>query len=261
MGGNPAPRRVPGQAGGRAAPADYDSGAMDAPRPIFIHGAGADPGVWSRQEPRFEGSASLALPGHPLGEVARSVEAAAEWVAGALEEIEPPYVLVGHSLGAAVVLETAIAHGDRVDGVVAIGGGARLPVDPRLLEGARTDFPGTSRRIAAASFVDGEGPVVDELAETIARSGQETLVADLEACAAFDVRGRLGAVRVPVLVIVGGADRMTPPALSEELTRGLPQATMVVVPEAGHMVMCEQAGAVDLLIAAQLARHEASGGG
>src|SRR5882672_10143545 len=105
---------------------------MDAPRPVFIHGAGADPGVWSRQEPRFEGSASLALPGHPLGDAARSVEAAAEWVTGALE--------------------AAIAHGDRVDGVVTIGGGARLPVDPRLLEGARTDFAATSRRMAAASF-------------------------------------------------------------------------------------------------------------
>jgi len=234
---------------------------MDALRPVFIHGAGAGPGVWSRQEPRFEGAASLALPGHPLGDPARSVEAAAEWVAGALAEIEGPRVLVGHSLGAAIALETAIARPDAVAGLVTIGGGARLPVDPRLIEGARTDFPATVRRMAAASFMDGEGPVVDELAASMTESGPDTLLADLEACAAFDVRDRLDAVRVPVLVVVGGADRMTPPGLSEELARGLPQAAMIVVPEAGHMVMSEQAGAVDLLIAAQLARHEASGGG
>jgi pimeloyl-ACP methyl ester carboxylesterase len=46
--------------------------------------------------------------------------------------------------------------------------------------------------------------------------------------------------RAMTLVVCGEQDVMTPPALSEELHRGIAGSTLVVVPEAGHMVFLER---------------------
>jgi pimeloyl-ACP methyl ester carboxylesterase len=84
----------------------------------------------------------------------------------------------------------------------------------------------------------------------------EALAADYAACAAADLRGRLGAVRAPALVIAGGEDALTPPWLSEELARELPMAQLILVPGARHMPMADADGTINLLAAAFLARLE-----
>jgi pimeloyl-ACP methyl ester carboxylesterase len=89
--------------------------------------------------------------------------------------------------------------------------------------------------------------------------GQETLLCDYTACRSFDVTHRLNEVRIPVLIVAGDADRLAPLALSEELSGGLRQAILVVVPGAGHWVMKERPATVDLLIAGFLARLELGG--
>ena len=47
-----------------------------------------------------------------------------------------------------------------------------------------------------------------------------------------------------------------PTWLSQELADGLPDATMVIIPGAAHVPQLERADAVDLLVAAWLARLE-----
>ena len=51
---------------------------------------------------------------------------------------------------------------------------------------------------------------------------------------------RLDEIRVPALVLVGEEDRAQPPARSRELAAGLPNAELVMVPEAGHLAALEQ---------------------
>ena len=51
---------------------------------------------------------------------------------------------------------------------------------------------------------------------------------------------RLDEIRVPSLVLVGEEDRAQPPARSREIANGLPNAELVVVPEAGHLAAVEQ---------------------
>jgi pimeloyl-ACP methyl ester carboxylesterase len=90
-------------------------------------------------------------------------------------------------------------------------------------------------------------------------NGQETLLFDYAACLDFDVRGRLADVRVPVLVVTGDGDALTPLSLAQELAAGLPEAVAVVLPDAGHWPMKERPATVDLLIAGFLARLELTG--
>lgn len=51
----------------------------------------------------------------------------------------------------------------------------------------------------------------------------------------------LGAINVPTLVLVGGADRLTPPADAEEVAGLIPGSSLAVIPGAGHGLMVEAA--------------------
>ena len=49
----------------------------------------------------------------------------------------------------------------------------------------------------------------------------------------------LGSITVPVLVVVGAEDTLTPPAESEKMRHALPAAELVVIPGAGHLACLE----------------------
>ena len=63
---------------------------------------------------------------------------------------------------------------------------------------------------------------------------------DLLACNAFDEMPRLGEVRVPTMILCGAQDRMTPPRSSEALHSGIQGSELLVIRDAGHMVMLER---------------------
>ena len=47
-------------------------------------------------------------------------------------------------------------------------------------------------------------------------------------------------IRVPALLLTGGADMTAPPALMQILASHIPKAELVVVPNAGHSVYWEE---------------------
>ncbi len=52
---------------------------------------------------------------------------------------------------------------------------------------------------------------------------------------------RLGEIAIPTVVMVGTADRTTPPSHSRRLAEGIPGARLVAVPDAGHLLNWEGA--------------------
>jgi proline iminopeptidase len=60
---------------------------------------------------------------------------------------------------------------------------------------------------------------------------------------AYDVRARLGEIRVPVLVIAGRHDWVTPVGESEQLAERIADAQLVVFEESGHMPFIEEQAA------------------
>lgn len=229
---------------------------MSAPRPILIHGSGGDHRVWALQSERLEGALALDLPGHPEGDAAVDVAEIAAACATAVATIDGPRVLVGHSLGGAVALEVAVRHPELVDGLVLISSAARLPVPEETVARARERFAEERERLIAGCFADPSAPMATETRAALDAIGPAVLAADYTACRTVELRGRLGAVRVPALVVVGSDDPFTPPWIAEELARELPMSTMVVIPGARHMPMAEFDGTVTGLIAGYLARLE-----
>jgi 3-oxoadipate enol-lactonase len=53
----------------------------------------------------------------------------------------------------------------------------------------------------------------------------------------------LPTLRIPVQIIVGDQDMLTPPALSEQMHHDIPGSELAVIPGAGHMSNMEQPGA------------------
>jgi 3-oxoadipate enol-lactonase len=50
----------------------------------------------------------------------------------------------------------------------------------------------------------------------------------------MDLRPGLGAVRMPVLVLVGTLDTATPPPLAREIAAGIPGARFIEIADCGH---------------------------
>ncbi|MGD9845036.1 MAG: alpha/beta fold hydrolase [Variibacter sp.] len=60
-----------------------------------------------------------------------------------------------------------------------------------------------------------------------------------------DARPLLPGIACPTLVLVGDHDEATPPALSREMAEAIPGASLVVVPECGHLSTLEKPDAVN----------------
>lgn len=245
-------------------------GAEHEERPIvLIHGFGGDLNNWLFVQPALAERnrvIALDLPGH--GGSGRQVGAGdlgtlAAAVAGLLESIDVPKAhLVGHSLGAAVALRTALDRPAHVASVTLIcPAGLGTEID----EAFTLDFITASRRkqlepVLAKLFVDAS-LVSRDMMEDLLRfkrldGAREALTAIQTANFAGGqrevLRGRLGELGdIPVQVIWGAEDRIIPPQQAE----GLPAGVAVhVLPGAGHMPHMEKAADVSRLIQAFVAR-------
>ena len=212
--------------------------------------------MWEPLGTRLAGAVALELPGHPDGEALRDIGDLGRAMAAALAQVLPPRVLVGHSLGGAAALEVARTRPELVDGLVIVASGARLPVPDHAMARLREDFGAERERLLAGFVAVPAGSAARAAREAIDACGPAVLEADYEACRTVDLRGRLGDVRVPVLVVAGGDDPLTPPWLSEELARELSQAHMVVIPGARHLPMADVPATLSGLVAAWMARLE-----
>ncbi len=241
---------------------------------ILIHGAGDSAAVWEHQIEalgREHRVVALDLPGHGarLAETARADHAAnaAEVARAVADQGMRAPVLVGHSMGGAVALTYALnaatgdAEGDWPLGALAlVATGARLRMHPTLLDAAREraeaapDAPLTEPVVPPERCL-GPNPAPAVVAWLRAHGGRATaraVYADFLANNAFDVMDRLGAIRVPTLVIGGADDQMAPPKFVQYLADHITGARLILLPGTGHYPMAEQPGAFNGALAAIL---------
>jgi len=158
-------------------------------------------------------------------------------------------LLVGHSMGGAVALTTALSRPELVSGLLLVASGARLRVAQPLLKAVREQFHLLPELMARMVFSPQTPPeVVEAQRPLLFDAPAETVASDLEACDRFDAEPELGGLAVPVTVLVGSEDFLTPPRLGRRLAERAPRSRGEIVQGAGHLLPQEQPAVVSELI-------------
>ena len=227
------------------------------------------------------------------GDADISIDRLGEDLAALLDQLVPsgPVVLGGHSMGGRTIMCLAAARpelfGDRVRGVALVSTSAGdLTADPRspagtwarltpgmlnaavsgawLVERMRALLPPEHPRHRAIVRnllygADATDEMVLAGAEIMHATTVRAFTAFLPALGDHDKSAELAALsRVPVEILVGDTDRLTPQKHSRRLAEALPSATLHVVPRTGHMLPQERArlaaDALGRLVAAAVGR-------
>jgi pyruvate dehydrogenase E2 component (dihydrolipoamide acetyltransferase) len=235
---------------------------------LFIHGFGGDLDNWLFNAEALSDGATvyaLDLPGH--GQSTKSVSeptvaGLAKAVVGFMDTLKIDKAhLVGHSLGGAVTIEVERRAKGRVKSLTLINSAGLGPdinmdyIDGFISAASRRDLkPVLENLFADGALVsrqmvddllkykrlDGVGDALNALKEGIFAGGkQATILSDA-----------LKTAGVPVLVIAGAQDKIIPVSHA----KGIAGAKVEIIEGAGHMPQMEEAGKVNGLIKAMVAR-------
>jgi len=111
-------------------------------------------------------------------------------------------------------------------------------------EGMASVVDATIERWFTPGFPERSPEVVARIREVFLTTDTEGYAGCCEALAEFDMRGRLGGVRAPTLVIAGEDDPVGTPERAAAIGDEIDGSRVVVLPEARHLAAVEQADAV-----------------
>ncbi|MFD8273697.1 bifunctional 3-oxoadipate enol-lactonase/4-carboxymuconolactone decarboxylase PcaDC [Streptomyces flaveolus] len=235
--------------------------------------------MWDRQVPelaqqwrvfRFD------LPGHG-GAPAHAAGSVADLTARLLATLDglgvQRFGYAGCAFGGAVGIELALRHPERLASLALIAASPRFGTADEFRQrgvivrtnGLEPIARSAPERWFTGGFAAAQPAITEWAVQMVRTTDPGCYISACEALAAFDVRGELGHVGVPTLVLVGSDDQVTGPAEARTLVAGIPDARLAVVPGASHLVPVEQPAAVtDLLVrhfnTAWQTAHDASTG-
>ena len=226
---------------------------------VLIPGLGYDGWMWHRMIPGLaehfqvisidnRGSGRSAKPPGPY-----SAKLLAADVIGLLDDfgLSRAHIL-GHSMGGFIAQALALDYPERVDKLILsatnFGGPRHIPIMPEAMS-VLTDVSGDPiarlRRGIAISCAPGFAEMNPEFVEywvnyrvqnPIDPAGYQAQLAIglslIPEAAAFE--GRLGAVQAPTLILFGAHDKVVPPGNANLLAARIPEAQVVILPDAGH---------------------------
>ncbi len=213
---------------------------------VFIHGSGGDHTHWAYQYGDLKNDFNVLavdLPGHgqSAGKGERSVGAYVEWMRKILAgfEVEKP-ILIGHSLGAAISLSFAVQYGELPAGVVPVGGGVTMWVNPAILAGLLEDPLPIIEMAAKLSLAkQNREKFAKILSAGFAKANPVAMQGDFSACNDLNLTEEVKKIKIPTLVVCGTEDKMMPSEHSQYLKDNIPGAQMALIENAGHLVMME----------------------
>jgi pimeloyl-ACP methyl ester carboxylesterase len=214
---------------------------------VFIHGAGGDHTIWTRQFEYFRRKAGVyvpELPGHGKSEELEPVSIAeyGEIIKDFVDTLAlAPVTLIGHSMGGAITQYMALRYPDRLKSIVLVGTGARLRVTPEILDRVEGHFQEVISTICNYAF----GPetpreLVIWVREQMERNRPAVLHRDFVACNQFDSMKEVSRIALPTLILCGKVDLLTPLKYSQYLHDQISGSVLKLIDGSGHMPMLEK---------------------
>ena len=256
-----------------ARPAHVETGRNGTPL-LFLHGVGGGHAAWDAQLPYFAARGYRAVawdaPGYGASPAVEpyDLEHVATALVALISDLDlPPAVLVGHSMGGFIALETYARFPDQVKALAlsftspAFGGSegdfqrqfiqARLgPLDAgkSMAQMARALTPSLSGARSLPGALEHAERIMSGVPAPTYRKAVRLLTT-------FDRRALLSQIRVPTLVLAGSDDRTAPPSVMERMAQKIPGAEYQLLEGCGHLGPMDQPEAFNEALAGFLARR------
>ncbi|WP_107406093.1 alpha/beta fold hydrolase [Streptomyces sp. EN16] len=238
-------------------------GPEDAPVLVIGPSLGTTWHMWDRQIPELSQHWRVFrydLPGHggAPAHASASVTDLADRLITTLDGLGiQRFGYAGCSIGGAIGADLALRHPHRVASLALVASSPRFGTADEFRQRGvivRTNGLEPMARTAperwfTPGFAAAQPAIVEWAVQMVRTTDPGCYIAACEALAAFDIRGALGRIGVPTLVLVGAEDQVTGPAEARTLVAGIPDARLALVPGASHLAPVEQPAAVsDLLL-------------
>jgi 3-oxoadipate enol-lactonase len=222
---------------------------------LLVHAFPVDAEMWEPQLAALAGEAEMVAPSLPgfgdtpaAGDVL-SMDAAADFLAAELDRAGTSRAVVcGLSMGGYVAFSLWRRHRDRIAGLALAD--TRAEPDDQAGRERRRGVAEKARSEGSAAIADSPPPLLSEGADPSLwervkamirrQNGEAIAAASLGMAERPNSRPILPEINVPTTVIVGSADTLTPPAMSETMAGAIPGAELVVLDGAGHLSNLEQ---------------------
>jgi 3-oxoadipate enol-lactonase len=220
---------------------------VSGPIALLLHAFPLDPRMWAAQRRALENAGyDVAAPDLPQAEADIGF---GPWADRVLGEVEGDFIPVGISMGGYLAFELWRRAQTRIPALVLAD--TRATADTPEQRQARDDsirllgeegFEPFWAGLAPKLFSAGADP--DVVARARSQAAQQKITALVAALMTLrdreDSRPTLATIDVPVLVIVGEEDALTPPTDAAELEDGIRLARLVRMPGVGHLTPLER---------------------
>lgn len=252
----PVTHRIPG------APSLAVDLAGQGPFALFMHGIGGNRSNWRAQLPAFAphfACAAWDARGYGGSEDYEGALAFDDFVDDVLRVLDHFGVerahLVGLSMGGRIAMRTALLHPERIatltlldthEGFEAFTPAQRQAfVDSRRAPLLAGKEPADIADAVARSLVGPKATPaqLQQLVDSIAALHKASYIKSLQATVDQVVLGDISLIAAPAHFVVGADDRLTPPAMHDEMAAKMGGAPVSVLPDAGHLSNIENAEA------------------
>ncbi|KKN14560.1 hypothetical protein LCGC14_0994880 [marine sediment metagenome] len=227
------------------------SGSINGPKIVLIHGLFLNSDCWRFQLPDFESKFNILqfdLRGHGRSTKPKkrfTIRNYVDDMHALLKHLDwtNDLYLVGHSLGGMVALVYGIENPSHVKKMVVADSFCFISQE------AITDVLGRVNsskleKFALGISVRGLSPYNEDTAKFVAKTVTDHMTKKdclraTAASAGFNICENLKSLKLPVLVLVGKKDITTPVWASEMIHEWLPQSELVILPDAGHLIILD----------------------
>jgi pimeloyl-ACP methyl ester carboxylesterase len=225
---------------------------------LLVHAFPVDASMWAEQVAALGGETGVLAPSLPgfgstegAGDVL-TVDAMADFLARELDRAGADRAVVcGLSMGGYAAFSFWRRHKDRVAGLLLAD--TRAEADDEAGKERRRAVAQKARTEGSGAIAENPPPLLSERAdptlwekvkEMIRRQpGEAIAAASLGMAERPDSRPILPTIDVPTTIVVGEADTLTPPPMSEAMAEAIPNAELVVLEAAGHLSNLESSEA------------------